>query len=202
MPDRLAVQHAFLSRHDGYDAVFCNGERMGGNGPETRIVPRRLAARVAGRPLHAGDLFDGFPVFFQAALVARRAFEASGSFDTTLHIYPDLEYGYRLLAGTRAAFLDRVVFRYRSHAGNVTRDRLGGREELARILEGLTARAQTVAQIGARRLRARLARHCYGIARQQLRRGDADRARAALLRAASLRPFHPAYQLLRLWHAR
>jgi glycosyltransferase involved in cell wall biosynthesis len=201
LPDRLAFQHAFLGRHAGYEVVLCNGERMGSHGG-ARLVGQDLAARTAGRPLTEADVFDGFPIFFQAALVPRRVFAAIGPFDSSLGIYPDLEYGYRLLSRCRAAFVDRVVFRYRAHATNVTRDRLRGREELARILDRLAADEDAARRIGAGRLRARLARHCYRIARQRLRLGDRERGRAALRRAAALRPLHPGYQLLRLWHAR
>ena len=59
-------------------AVFADGARLG-NGE--RIVPRALAARAAGRRLGAADLFDGFPAYYQSALVARDALLTAGPFD-------------------------------------------------------------------------------------------------------------------------
>ena len=113
---------------------------------------------------------------------------------------PDIEYGYRLFAGCAATFVDRVVFRYRWHATNNSSDRLGGRVDIARILERLLAQDGEAARtIGRRRLRARLARHYYRIARQRAALGDVPEARAAIRQATALRPLDPRYQLLRLW---
>jgi hypothetical protein len=99
--------------------------------------------------------------------------------------------------------VDRIVFRYRWHTTNNSGDRLGGREDIARILDRLQdGDPAAVRLIGARRLRARLARHYYRIARQRLALGDRALAAAAARRATALCPLHPRYQLLRLWHAR
>ena len=201
LPDRLAFAMDFLARLPAYDAIFCNGERMPpGTG---RLVPDEFVQRCATRALEAEDLFLGYPVYFQGALVPRRAFVVAGSFDPTLRVQPDVEYGYRLLDHCRAAVVDRVVFHYRWHTTNNSGDRLGGREDIARILANLeTIAPAAAAKIGARRLRARLARHYYRIARQRMGRGQLVEARTALGRAANLRPLHPRYQLLRLWHGR
>jgi glycosyltransferase involved in cell wall biosynthesis len=200
LTDRLAFQHGFLTAHPEFDAVFCDGERMERAG--ARVVPPAIARRVAGRALTAADLFAGYPVYFQGALVPRRAFAEAGPFDPAFRVQPDIEYGYRLFARCRATFVDRVVFRYRWHTTNNSRDRLRGREDIARILDRLQREdGDAVRLIGRRRLRAQLARHCYRIARQRLARGEAEDGRAALRRALALRPLHPRYQLLRLWHA-
>ncbi|TMB52645.1 MAG: glycosyltransferase [Deltaproteobacteria bacterium] len=201
LPDRLAFQVEFLRGQSTYDAVFCNGERMADPGAEPRpVVPPAIARRWAGRRVGAAALFQGYPVYFQGALVPRRAFDAAGEFDTSLRVQPDIEYGYRLFAGCAATFVDRVVFRYRWHATNNSSDRLGGRVDIARILERLLAQDGEAARtIGRRRLRARLARHYYRIARQRAALGDVPEARAAIRQATALRPLDPRYQLLRLW---
>jgi hypothetical protein len=59
--------------------------------------------------------------------LARSVCRRAGALDTSLRIYPDLEYGYRVIGAGRVLFADRVVFRYRLHTTNITRDRLGGR---------------------------------------------------------------------------
>jgi glycosyltransferase involved in cell wall biosynthesis len=196
LADRLAFQADFLGHHPAADGVFCDGTRMDDG---TRLVPGRLARRCARKLLTVNDIFAGFPVYFQAALIRRSAIGATGPFETTLAIHPDMDYGYRLLARHRVVFADRSVFRYRWHGANVTRDTLAGREEIARVLDRLPP--ETLERLGRRRVRARLARHYYQIARRRLRRGEAGAARAALDRARALRPLDPRYHLLRLWHA-
>jgi glycosyltransferase involved in cell wall biosynthesis len=194
-PDRVAFARAYLREHPGVEAVFGNGERL--DRPGERVVPPGLAARCAGRPLTAEDLFLGFPIYFQGALVPRRAFVDAGAFDLSLRVQPDIEYGYRLVGRLRAVFVDRVLFRYRWHPGGNSRDRLGGREDIARILEGLLAEdGEAVRAIGRRRLRARIGRHHYRIARAWRARGDAERARHAARRAVEAAPLNLRYQLL------
>jgi GT2 family glycosyltransferase len=167
-----------------------------------RLVPADLRRRCAGRRLTAGDVFAGFPLYFQASLIRRRVFDHVGPFEAAFRIHADMEYGYRLLPRARLVFVDRVVFRYRSHEGSVTRDRLESREEIARILDRLRREGGEAARaIGARRLRTRLALHYYRIARRRLGLGQAEAGRSALGQAIALRPLDPRYRLLRLWHA-
>src|SRR5438132_540991 len=92
LPDRLAFQVEFLRGQSTYDAVFCNGERMADPGAEPRlVVPPAIARRWAGRRVGAAALFQGYPVYFQGALVPRRAFDAAGEFDTSLRVQRDIE---------------------------------------------------------------------------------------------------------------
>ncbi len=197
LPDRLEVLRAYLRAHPQVDAVFADGTRLGE--PDAHLVPRELGARCATRPLGFADLFDGFPVYFQTALVPRRVFAAVGDFDRRLRTQPDLEYGYRLLARCRAGYVDRPVFHYRWHDTNTTRDRLEVREDLAYILEQLAARVpEAIREVGSRRVETRLARHHFRIGELRLARGDVGVARAAFSRAAALRPLHPRYQWMRL----
>jgi len=201
LPDRLAFQLDFLRAHPTYDAVFCNGERMDAGSPDNPyVVPLGVVRRCQDRRLTAAELFRGYPVYFQGSLVPRQAFEAAGEFDPSLRVQPDIEYGYRLFARCAATFVDRAVFRYRWHATNNSGDRLGGRQDIARILERLLVEdPEAVRTIGRRRIRARLARHYYRIARQRAALGEGREARAAIRQAAALRPLDPRYQLLRLW---
>lgn len=197
-PHRISTSLAFLQAHPEMDAVFFNGKRMGIAGaPAARVVPREFA----GRLLDPGCLFAGYCVYYQGALVPRELFAAAGPFDATYLVEPDLEYAYRLFTRCRATFVDEVVFQYRWHATNMTRDRLSVREELVRILDQLPTRSPAaVAQIGERVLRRRAARHHFRIGRVRLRRGDALSARASFARAAGLQPFHLRYQWARMRH--
>jgi len=203
LPDRLAFQLAFVARDPACDGVFANGARVDETGRplargEPHVVSMALARACAGRPLTERDVFAGFPVFFQAALLRRSLCQRAGALDTSLRIYPDLDYGYRVVGAGRVLFVDRVVFRYRLHTANITRDRLGGREELACILDRIMEHdADMAARIGTRRLRARLARHYHSIARQHWRLGDETRGDSAIGRAVDLRPLDLRYRVTR-----
>ena len=205
LPDRLAFQLDHVEHHPNDEALLCNGELMdaGGAAGDIRTVTPARAHACVGRALTARDLFDGFPAFFQGALLSRRAALATGEFDAALAVYADMDYAYRLFARVRAVFVDRLVFRYRRHDGNVTRDRLAGRRDIAHILEALAVRDQAgVREIGRRRLNRRLARHYYRIGRRYLELGDPSAARPALARAVRLQPLHPRYRLAHLLHGR
>jgi glycosyltransferase involved in cell wall biosynthesis len=184
VPDRIAWSRAFLGEHPVFDAVFGNGRRMETDDPTApNVVPARYFRSAAGRALTVVDVFEGYPVYFQGALVPRRGFEAAGPFDPAYHVQPDLEYGYRLFPHVRAACVDRILFEYRWHATNMTRDRLGIRENIACVLERLPATAPDVARaIGARRIRDQVARHWFRIGLARLGRGEHDLARRAFRR--------------------
>lgn len=198
LPDRLARLQAAVDRRPGAGAVFADGEQLGGG---ARIVPRALAVRAAGRRLTAADLFDGFPAYYQSALIAHVALAAAGPFDPTYRIHPDHDHAFRLFARADVAYLDAVVFRYRRHDANITGDQTGARQELAHTLERLRGSdPAAVASIGTGRLDAALARHYYRIGRTRLRRGEIAAATSALDRAVTLAPFRPAYRWRR-WRA-
>ena len=195
LPERIAFPWAYLGSHPSVDALFCNGERL--ERPNERTIPSDLTMRCATRPLTAADIFHGFPIYFQGALIPRRAFLEAGDFDPSLEVQPDIDYGYRLVSRFRAMFVDRVLFRYRWRPGGNSRDRLGGREDIARILERLLAEDGAAARaIGKRRLRARLGRHYFRIARARGARGETERGRQAARRAVELMPLNLRYQLL------
>jgi GT2 family glycosyltransferase len=200
-PGRFATLRRVLAEHPEAHGVFGNGARL--DDASRRVVPDSLAHACSGRPLTARDLFDGYPIYFQAAVIARDVFQAAGPYDASLPVQPDIEYGYRLFTRFTILFLDEVVFRYRVHDTNMSSDRLGTREDIVRILERLYAENGAAAQaIGRDRLEDRLARHYYRIARTRLERGDHESARQMARKATTLRPFNPRYQLLYRWQTR
>jgi glycosyltransferase involved in cell wall biosynthesis len=200
VPDRFAWSRAFLREHPAFGAVFCNGRRMQVDDPaRASLVPARYFSAAARRPISVVDLFEGYPVYFQGALVPRRAFAESGPFDPAYRVQPDLEYGYRLFPRVRAACVDRTMFHYRWHTTNNSGDRLGTREDIARVLERLDAVApDAVATIGTRRIREQIARHWFRIGVARLAQSQRAAARDAFGRAAALRPLHLRYQWMRL----
>jgi glycosyltransferase involved in cell wall biosynthesis len=170
-----------------------------GNGE--RIVPRALAARAAGRRLGVADLFDGFPAYYQSALVARDALLTAGPFDPGYRIHPDHDHAFRLFTRAHVTYLDQPVFRYRRHDENITADALAAREELVHTLERVRRDdPAAVAAIGARRLDAALARHYFRIARTRSSRGETPAAAAAYDHAVALAPRRLFYRWRR-WRA-
>ena len=200
VPDRIAWSRAFLREHSTFDAVFGNGRRMQVADPaKANVVPPRYVTATRGRPITVVDLFEGYPVYFQGALVPRRAFDGAGAFDPAYRVQPDLEYGYRLFPIVRAACVDRTMFHYRWHTTNNSGDRIGTREDIARVLERLSAVAPAaVDAIGVRRIREQIARHYFRIGLARLSGNERPAARRAFARAAALRPLHPRYQWMRL----
>ncbi len=197
LPDRLAFQLQCLATAPDADAVFCNGVRM--DTGAAVIPPTAPVARP--RLLTVRDLFAGFPIYFQGALVRREVFARCGPFATSFRIQPDIEYGYRLLTRCQALFVDRVVFRYRWHTTNNSRDLVGGREDISRVLEALLAEEpDAVRSIGRHRIMRRLARNYYRLA-CRYRPTDPNRAQATLVRAARLYPWPFPYYLLRYLRA-
>src|SRR5262249_22299149 len=177
-PERLSVLEAHVSGDPRADGVFADGARLDDG---ELLVPRTCAASVAGRALGVGDLFAGFPAYYQAALLARDAPVPAGPFDPASRIHPDHDPAFRLSARSRVIYLDRVVFPYRRHDASITADHLGARRELAHPLERLRREDPTaVAAIGPTRLEAALARHYARIGRTLIRRGERDAAREAL----------------------
>jgi glycosyltransferase involved in cell wall biosynthesis len=198
LPDRLARLQAHLERTPGAEAVFADGAHLG-NGE--RIVPRALAARAAGRRLGVADLFDGFPAYYQSALVARDALLTAGPFDPGYRIHPDHDHAFRLFTRAHVTYLDQPVFRYRRHDENITADALAAREELVHTLERVRRDdPAAVAAIGARRLDAALARHYFRIARTRSSRGETPAAAAAYDHAVALAPRRLFYRWRR-WRA-
>lgn len=195
-PDRLSRSRTLLRRHVDVDVLLANGEYMGT--PGAFVVPRRFG-RDGGRSIGVRELFDGFPIYFQSAFVRRATFAAAGPFDPALRVHTDLDCGYRLVSRGRTLFVDEAMFDYRWHGTNITADRVAGRDELARILARLLEEQPALARaIGVRRIKARLARHYFRLARTLAAAGRTADAVSASVNARRLRPFHPRYRLLRV----
>lgn len=197
-PNRLDVLRSALGTHPDADGVFSNGRRLGSS--DGSVVPEEIAHRLDGGTLRPVDVFQGFPVYFQTALIARRAFERAGPFDEALSVQPDLEYGYRLFDRARIRFVDEPTFAWRSHDRNMSNDHVGTREDVAATLERVLDADDSIAHdIGRWRLTRRLARNWYRLARTYLKRGETARAARAARRAAELRPLDLRYRYLH-WH--
>src|SRR5437660_10896514 len=114
--------------------VFANGVYLGGreHNRET-IIPAGKSRRLAREGVRLVDLFEKSIVRLQAALISKSSYDAVGGHDENLRICMDLDLSFRLLMNYRVAYIDRVVFLYRKHEGNI------GRNQELRLLEHLRA---------------------------------------------------------------
>ena len=167
LPDRLGRLAGILDRHPDVDAVFANGLVDGDRAAAgATVVPDALARRLDGRRFGVREIVrDGLPVFLQASLIRRRAYDAAGGIDPTLVRHADLELVCRLALTGRVVFLDLPVFRYRLHGENQTRDRLKLRQGMVDVLRRLRERhPEALAELGPTWVRRRERRHLLRIA--------------------------------------
>jgi glycosyltransferase involved in cell wall biosynthesis len=191
LPGRLGRLSDFLMTRPEVDAVFANGlvERDGALARAT-VVPRPLARCLDGQPFGIREIVrDGLPVFLQAALVRRCAFDEAGGIDVTLARHADLDLACRLALSGRAVFLDVPVFCYRLHGENQTRDRLKLREGMVAVMRRLRERhPQALIQLDPTWFRRRERRHLYRIAWRHWMSAWLDgRPRELLVAGAALR---------------
>jgi hypothetical protein len=165
---------------------------------EPNVVRGALARACAGRPLTERDVFAGFPSSSRPPCCAGASAGGPASSTRRCASTPDLEYGYRVIGAGRVLFVDRVVFRYRLHTTNITRDRLGGREELACILDRIVE--HDPGDGGAHRHAAGCApasRATTTASRVSTGARGPTRGDSAISRAVDLRPLDIRYRLTR-----
>lgn len=201
-PDHLRALVEFAQSDRGLGMVFANGAYLGGKFHNRRtIIPTRKSRVLARRGVRLADVFDKSIVRLQAALIAKGAFDALGGFDETLRIAMDLDLALRLLMRYRVAYLDRVVFFYRKHEGNI------GRDAERRLLENIYTIEKLIEEhpeaerlLGRRRIARRLAYRYYRLAKSRWRAGENSRALEAIKRAIALTPLSVKYRLYKgLW---
>jgi len=195
LPDRLGRLAGILDRQPDVDAVFANGLVDGDRAAAATVVPDALARRLDGRRFGVREIVrDGLPVFLQASLIRRRAYDAAGGIDPTLVRHADLELACRLALTGNVVFLDLPVFRYRLHGENQTRDRLKLRQGMVDVLQRLRERhPEALAELGPtwvrrreRRLLLRIAWRHWMAAWLQRRPREIVAAGAALRQVVAL----------------
>ena len=199
-PDHLESLFAFAERHPDHAMVFANGAYLGGpeHNRET-IIPKKKSGRLTQEGIHLVDLFEKSIVRLQAALLSKKCLEAIGGHDESLRICMDLDLSFRLFMRYQVAYLDKVVFLYRRHEGNI------GRNEELRLLENIRVIEKLVREfpqakelLGMRRIAQRMAYRYYRLAKGRWKSGDRSGARGALREAISLCPFSFKYRLYQL----
>lgn len=199
-PDHLDTLFSFAERHPDHAMVFANGAYLGG--PEHNrdtIIPQEKSRRLAQNGVRLVDLFEKSIVRLQAALLSKKCLEAVGGHDESLRICMDLDLAFRLFMRYPVAYLDKVVFLYRKHEGNI------GRNQDLRLLENIRVIDKLVREcpqarelLGSRRIAQRTAYRYYRLAKGRWRDGDRNGAKEAIREAVSLRPLSLKYRLYQL----
>ena len=204
LPNHLNDLHGYVTNHPEVAMVFANGSYLGGpaHNRET-IIPASKSRRLAGRPVRLEDIFDKSIVRLQAGLIAKKCYDLVGGHNEGLWICMDLDLAFRLWARYPIAYLDKVVFSYRKHAGNISSDQERRLSENIRVIENLLRDfPQAEEKLGRRRVYDRLAYRYYRLAKSQKRKGMIAEAQQSLRSAVGLSPLNPKYRLYQLhWMA-
>ena len=199
-PDHLEVLFDFAAKHPECAMVFANGAYLGGaEHNRNTIIPEQKSRRLAQNGVRLVDLFEKSVVRLQAALISKERLEAIGGHDESLRICMDLDLAFRIFMRYPVAYLDRVVFLYRKHEGNIGRNQDLRLLENIRVVEKLVRECpQASGMLGAGRIARRKAYRYYRLAKGRWKGGDAGGAREALREAVALRPLSLKYRLYQL----
>lgn len=200
LPDQLEVLLNIAQQQPHLGMVFANGAYLGG--PEHNrdtIIPKGKSRRLARNGVRLVDLFEKSIVRLQAALISRDAFLEIGGLDENFRICMDLDLSFRLFMRYPVAYLDRAVFLYRRHAGNIGQDQERRLLENIRIIEKLVREfPQVKGMLGSGRIARRTAYRYYRLAKGRWKRSDRAGAAEAIRQAASLCPLSLKYRLYQL----
>ena len=197
-PDHLESLYRCVEKRTDLRMVFANGAYL--NDPKCKtIIPLKKSRRLAERGVQLNDLFSVSIVRLQAALLSREALLSIGGLDENLRIAMDLDLAFRFFMRFPIAYLDKVVFFYRRHEGNI------GRNHELRLLENLRVIEKLVQDfpdsikiLGRHHINRRKAYRYYRLAKSRWKAGKKDAAKDALREALFLRPFFLKYRLYQI----
>jgi glycosyltransferase involved in cell wall biosynthesis len=199
-PNHLELLYGYAQCHAECGMVFANGAYLGGpeHNRET-IIPAAKSCRLAQRGVRLEELFDKSIVRLQAALISKACYDAVGGHDESLRISMDLDLSFRIFNRFPVAYFDEVVFFYRKHENNTSRNQeLRISENIQVIRKLLTENPGAEATLGKRRVAARLAYRYYRLAKGRWESGDREGAQEALKHAVSYRPLWLKYRVYQL----
>jgi glycosyltransferase involved in cell wall biosynthesis len=203
-PNHLETLYAYAKEHPRCGMVFANGAYLSGaQSKRGTIIPVAKSRRLASNGIRLVDLFEKSIVRLQAALISREAYDTVGGHDESLRICMDLDLSFRLLMNYPVAYLDRVVFWYRFHEGNIGKNEELRLTENIRVIKKLLEQFPTAErELGVRRIAKRMSYRYYRLAKKRWIRGQREQAREAIRESISLRPFSLKYRLYQLrWGA-
>ena len=194
--DHLETLYEYAQAHPRCGMVFANGAYLGGreHNRET-IIPPDKSRRLAARGVRLIDLFEKSLVRLQAALISKACYDAVGGHDESLRICADLDLAFRLFMRFPVAYLDRPIFYYRKHEGNIGHDEETRLTENIKIIEKLLREHPSARDIlGPSTIERRMAYRYYRLAKGRWKRNERDGARQAIREATSLCPHSLKYR--------
>jgi len=200
LPHHLESLYNFLVQNPEYAMVVGNGAYLEGEFHRRRtLIASGRARRMARRGVTVRDLFDGRVVRLQGIMVRKTVLEEIGLLDEWFRLSYDLDLALRLIKSHRIGFVDRVIYLYRKHGGNISADdEMRSRENL-RALEKLKAEyPEALDLIGRRRYLRMVAHRYYRLAKALAGKGEIQKAREAMRQAVSLCPLSLKYRLCQL----
>lgn len=202
-PDHLETLWGAVQKRPDTGMVFANGAYLDDPGPKGKlIIPQGKSKRMAEKGVALSDLFMTSIVRLQAALLSKRAFLEIGGLDEELQICMDLDLAFRYFIRFPVIYLDKVVFFYRRHQGNIGRDQELRLLENLRVIEKLVKEFPPATEIlGRRRINRRKAYRYYRLAKSRRKSGEHKRATEAIKLAIALRPGFLKYRVYKLWWA-
>ena len=196
-PNYLDSLYRFASTHQDCGMVFANGAYLGGNqhNRET-IIPSAKSSRLAAQGVRLEDLFEKSIVRLQASLISKTCYDAVGGHDEGLRISMDLDLALRILMRYPVAYLDDVVFYYRKHEENISRNEEARLTENIQVIEKLLREHPAALEmLGAPSVARRIAYRYYRLAKSRWKRNEYDAARKAIATALSHTPYSLKYRM-------
>ena len=199
-PEHLAALHGYVQSHPECGMVFGNGAYLGGKEHNREpIVPLDKSRRLAQNGVRLVDHFEKSIVRLQASLISKRCYDALGGHDESLWLCMDLDLSFRLFMSYPVAYIDQVVFLYRRHQGNISRnEELRTLENIRAIEKLLKDYPQARQLLGQTTIDRRVAYRYYRLAKGRWKRNQCAEARSTLRQAIALRPYALKYRYYQL----
>jgi glycosyltransferase involved in cell wall biosynthesis len=198
-PDHLESLYGYVRDHPDCGLVFANGAYL--NGPEHNretSIPAKKSRRLQAAPVGLQDLFAKSIVRLQASIILKNAYDAVGGMDESLRICHDLDLFFRISISFPVKYLDRVVFFYRKHQGNITRnEELRLTENIKVIEKFLNDFPEAYDVIGRHNVARRLAYRYYRLAKGRWKRNQLPGAMEAIDAAVARAPYSLKYRVYR-----
>lgn len=117
LPNKLALQVAYLDAHPHIGLVYGNGRAIDQNGNKLYDIypPGHVEQSDPGRVL-----MDCYFLLPNNSLVRRSVVEAAGRFDESLRAAQDHDMAIRIAELTKLAYIDEPVFCYRRHPDSIS----------------------------------------------------------------------------------
>lgn len=122
LPDKLEKQMKYLEKNPHFDLVCGNGISFGNEGNTERLLVRNKRLRAIEKEgVTLKNTYRKSRLFPSTWVIKKKVLEELGGFDTIFRTGQDVEFTYRFLLKHKAAFINEVLFKRRTHSTNISR---------------------------------------------------------------------------------